>query len=85
FSAVLTAFVIDSYEAIRLDPNGRTYDTIIYLLSLNTLQIPISPTPASIFRVKVFWFTSLVLSLSAATIGVVVLQWLRSQRTPTTS
>ncbi|KAF8965096.1 hypothetical protein BDZ97DRAFT_1592955, partial [Flammula alnicola] len=89
FSAVVTAFVIDSYKALRPDPN----DTIIYLLSqiatrldnpLNASTI-IPPNPnisnSSVYlRVNVFWFTSLVLSLSVAIIGVVVLQWLREHQ-----
>ncbi|KAF8972720.1 hypothetical protein BDZ97DRAFT_853390 [Flammula alnicola] len=92
FSAVVTAFVTQSYKGLRPDPN----DSVIFLLSqivahldngLNNtsaralatspLQIPLSPTPPSTFRVNALWFISLVLSLTTVLVGIVSLQWLR--------
>ncbi|KDR77970.1 hypothetical protein GALMADRAFT_17717, partial [Galerina marginata CBS 339.88] len=95
FSAVLTAFVIESYP--RLQPG--TNDLMITLLeriatrldnplngtasqSRDSMVSQSSPTDSS-FRINTFWFISLVLSLTTALMGIVSLQWLREhQRYP---
>ncbi|KDR65164.1 hypothetical protein GALMADRAFT_16929, partial [Galerina marginata CBS 339.88] len=89
FSAVVTAFVIDSYKTLKPDPN----DTIISLLSIiaNRLDNTTTPIPvllsstgpgshspaASSIRINNFWFISLVLSLATVLIGTISLQWIR--------
>lgn len=91
FSAVVTAFVIDSYKNLQPDPN----DTIISLLSHMALRqddpqnvtgipalalpAPFSPTQPAI-RINTYWFLSLVLSLTAVLFGIISLQWLREHQ-----
>ncbi|KDR83136.1 hypothetical protein GALMADRAFT_872377 [Galerina marginata CBS 339.88] len=93
FSAVVTAFIIESYRTLQPDPN----DTIISLLSIianrldnTTIPAPIllsstglgssfSPTTSSI-RINNFWFISLVLSLATVLVGIISLQWIREHQ-----
>ncbi|KAF9484102.1 hypothetical protein BDN70DRAFT_196972 [Pholiota conissans] len=94
FSAVVTAFVIESYKFLKPDPN----DTIIRLLSQiangpnATSTSPLSagssttiqaasfaPVPSSV-RINVFWFLSLILSLTTVLVGTIALQWLREHQ-----
>ncbi|KAF8911658.1 hypothetical protein CPB84DRAFT_1913055 [Gymnopilus junonius] len=92
FSAVVTAFVVDSYKTLRPDPN----DTIINLLSRiasreddptngtgNSTPATILPafSPAhSAIRINIYWFLSLVLSLTTVLFGIISLQWLREHQ-----
>ncbi|KAF5327871.1 hypothetical protein D9619_004599 [Psilocybe cf. subviscida] len=92
FSAVITAFIVESYQKLQPDPN----DQIIMLLSRISDQLTTSPnatiaplipsasppfTPSrSDVRINIFWFISLVLSLTVALIGIVTLQWLREHQ-----
>ncbi|KAF4618576.1 hypothetical protein D9613_009681 [Agrocybe pediades] len=90
FSAVVTAFVIESYKTLHVDPQ----DTVVSLLSQilvriengNMTSTPTSNLPSgqvtfvpdkSAERINSFWFISLVLSLATALIGIISLQWLR--------
>ncbi|CAA7267127.1 unnamed protein product [Cyclocybe aegerita] len=92
FSAVVTAFLIESYQNLQEDPS----ETIVILLtqiaarlenptngslssSPDLPQLSFSPTSSSI-RVNVCWFLSLVVSLTAVLIGIVSLQWLREHQ-----
>lgn len=92
FSAVVTAFIIESYQTLQLDSN----DQIISLLSriadqMNTpigntssgaafpTNLGFTPSPSNL-RVNIFWFISLVLSLAVALIGIIALQWLREHQ-----
>ncbi|KAF9484096.1 hypothetical protein BDN70DRAFT_765017, partial [Pholiota conissans] len=91
FSAVVTAFVIESYKFLSPDPN----DSIIGLLTQianagNSSLLPsVSPVTspstrfsqtASSIRINVFWFLSLILSLTTVLIGTIALQWLREHQ-----
>ncbi|KAF5323808.1 hypothetical protein D9619_012961 [Psilocybe cf. subviscida] len=93
FSAVITAFIIESYQRLRPDSN----DTIINLLAhiaermdgtpLNGTSSVSSILSGSKFspsqldiRINILWFISLILSLTAALIGIITLQWLREHR-----
>ncbi|KAF5328255.1 hypothetical protein D9619_013374 [Psilocybe cf. subviscida] len=92
FSAVVTAFVIESYQTLQPDPN----DQIISLLSriADQMNTPIGNTSHTAFsstisgfrpsqsniRINIFWFISLVLSLAVALIGIITLQWLREHQ-----
>ncbi|KAF5328262.1 hypothetical protein D9619_013373 [Psilocybe cf. subviscida] len=92
FSAVVTAFVIESYRTLQFDPN----DQIISLLSriadqMNTPNGDTSHTASSAtisgfrpspphIRINILWFISLVLSLAVALIGIITLQWLREHQ-----
>ncbi|KAF8184209.1 hypothetical protein BJ912DRAFT_927908 [Pholiota molesta] len=96
FSAVVTAFTIETYKGLQQDPSN----TMILLLSTiannlqnsqnnNTEAIPISqpafsPTLSTV-RVNIFMFMSLILSLATVLIGIVSLQWLREHQAYTGS
>lgn len=90
YSAVLTAFLIESYK--RLEPD--TGDQIVFLLQKSLSQsyaingnylnststftaIPPPDIPPWALRVNGLWFASLVCSLASASIGMLVKQWLR--------
>lgn len=95
FSAVVTAFVVESYHNLQPDPN----DDVILLLSRisdniissgvgmnqtsSTVNLPsasFSPSPSAV-RVNITWFTSLIFSLASVLVSIVALQWLRSHQT----
>ena len=93
YSAVLTAFLIESYKNLQEDPQ-QTMITLLRQISLQTNNYTIvagrlisavtpepTPTPFSAaltdIRVNVCWFSSLVLSLSSASFGMLLQQWLR--------
>ncbi|KDR83165.1 hypothetical protein GALMADRAFT_238997 [Galerina marginata CBS 339.88] len=93
FSAVVTAFIVESYKTLKPDPN----DNIISLLSVianrldnNTLSTSILPSPVGIrssfsptmsaIRINNFWFISLVLSLATVLFGIISLQWIREHQ-----
>lgn len=91
FSAVVTAFIVESYRSLQPDPN----DSIVTLSSYindpsnsNSTAIPVlqsfSPTPSSV-RVNTFWFISLVLSLATVLVGIIALQWLREYQSYSTN
>ncbi|KAH9477537.1 hypothetical protein JR316_0009759 [Psilocybe cubensis] len=87
FSAVVTAFIIESYKTLQPDPN---LDIVTLLTQISTKlhnpgndTVPValpsqffSPTHSAI-RVNVFWFLSLILSLTTVLVGIVALQWIR--------
>jgi hypothetical protein len=83
FSAVLTAFVIESYQHLREDPAKTTVDLLRYI----SHQLANSSLPAasdspqfqaqqSDVRVNVCWFVSLFLSLFVALFGIFFKQWM---------
>ena len=65
-----------AHIATRLDSPSNT-SSLVPNLNPTTLASPIS---ASSIRINVFWFMSLVLSLTSALIGIVSLQWLREHQ-----
>lgn len=95
FSAVLTAFVVESYSFLQPDPQGTGANILREILGeLRNIRAGVTSPPATstvdsefpsfsdfprsfAVRVNVLWFTSLVFSLAAATIGILVKQWLR--------
>ncbi|GJE99253.1 hypothetical protein PsYK624_155030 [Phanerochaete sordida] len=89
FSAVVTTFVVDSYNS--LTPNNT--DELVFLMRqslaqnytlVNGVLRPMAPfpddlpfeTPLWALRVNGLWFASLVISLSTASFGMLVKQWL---------
>ncbi|KAL0573377.1 hypothetical protein V5O48_008574 [Marasmius crinis-equi] len=90
FSAVVTAFTIESYQWLSDDPADTTI-TILNQISrqLDGQNITISDenppfTPSSsVIRINTFWFLSLILSLVDALLGLMFKQWLREYRRPT--
>lgn len=89
YSAVLTAFLIESYKNLQTDP-AQDYlrqialQTSSYQFNNGYLNATFSPSQVPPFqaaksdvRVNVCWFASLMLSLSSASFGILVKQWLR--------
>ncbi|EJD49956.1 hypothetical protein AURDEDRAFT_58835, partial [Auricularia subglabra TFB-10046 SS5] len=86
FSAVVTAFAVESYQWLQDDPLETSVELlrdVVVLLSNSTLPARrISGatsrlSDAAIIRINSFWFMSLLLSLSAALAGILCKQWLR--------
>lgn len=82
----MTAFIIESYKTLQPDRN----DDIVGLLSQISIQLGNSSEPSlsglpsqsfiasrTAIRVNIFWFLSLIFSLTTVLIGIVALQWLR--------
>jgi hypothetical protein len=93
FSGVLSAFVIESYQGLQPDQTdimialltriATRLDNPLNGTSLAPQQIDAlpstSPLPSSI-RINIFWFISLVFSLTTVLIGIISLQWLREHQ-----
>ncbi|KAI0076112.1 hypothetical protein K474DRAFT_1598643, partial [Panus rudis PR-1116 ss-1] len=86
FSAVLTAFTIESYRQLQPDPTNTTAFLLVAIAGqLNrtlvdgTLANSFQPSPVSPSSrmVNGLWFTSLFLSLVTASLGMLAKQWLR--------
>ncbi|KAJ7591564.1 hypothetical protein C8J56DRAFT_567361 [Mycena floridula] len=86
FSAVVTAFVIESYQWLSEDPSGKTVRILSQLSGhLGTANISLEEqkpfkVDARTIRINAFWFLSLLLALSAASAGILAKQWLREYR-----
>jgi len=88
FSAVVTAFLIESYKTLRQDPINTSVILLSRILAqlentpqTNTTIPAFTPSPHDI-RISVFWSLSLIFSLATVLVGIVSLQWLREyQRT----
>ncbi|KAJ2924085.1 hypothetical protein H1R20_g13010, partial [Candolleomyces eurysporus] len=86
FSAVVTAFLVESQKALRTDP----VEAILLLMLTKIGEAQASQISSSIFsppkdvsvRINTLWFLSLVLSLVTVLIGTVSLQWLREHQRP---
>ncbi|KAK7019572.1 hypothetical protein R3P38DRAFT_2974790 [Favolaschia claudopus] len=91
FSAVLTAFLVESYKTLNRDPEdltvlllARISEQIVASANGSASAIPLplkfdndpGPTRAA-FACNVLWFLSLGLSLSCALIATLVEQWAR--------
>ncbi|KAJ7728462.1 hypothetical protein B0H16DRAFT_241114 [Mycena metata] len=87
FSAILTAFLIESYKTLSPDA-GATTVVLLTQISLqlsgisngSSIEIPTSPpfaAPMSSLVCNALWFVSLGLSLSCALIATLVEQWAR--------
>ncbi|KAF9484146.1 hypothetical protein BDN70DRAFT_798223, partial [Pholiota conissans] len=92
FSAVVTAFVIESYKSLQPDPSDAVVGLLFHIAnSLNgssafppsvdpaSISSPFSKTSSSV-RINIFWFLSLILSLTTVLIGTIALQWLREHQ-----
>jgi len=94
FSAVVTAFIIESYKMLQKDPSVDLLARILKQLESTTLNQPVLqslvqssptdsflPTSANV-RINILWFSSLVVSLATVLVGIVSLQWLREHQRP---
>ncbi|CAA7263549.1 unnamed protein product [Cyclocybe aegerita] len=91
FSAVVTAFIVESYKNLKPDPTDAAVVLLMRIAarldnpvnsstlspSLDETPIPFSP---SLTLVNVFWILSLVVSLTTVLIGIVSSQWLREHQ-----
>ncbi|KAJ3553535.1 hypothetical protein NM688_g3554 [Phlebia brevispora] len=93
YSAVLTSFLMQSYQNLLENPQQTSVELLrqisaqtgSYTLSNGYLNSTAPPaSPSALFqagtldvRVNVCWFASLILSLSTASFGMLVKQWLR--------
>ncbi|KAK1217388.1 hypothetical protein PQX77_019927 [Marasmius sp. AFHP31] len=90
FSAVVTAFTIESYKWLSEGPADATVILLTQISSQlagsNSSSLPsaahFKPTPSSI-RINTFWFLSLILSLSSSLFSLLCKQWLREYRRDT--
>ncbi|ESK92249.1 hypothetical protein Moror_4711 [Moniliophthora roreri MCA 2997] len=89
FSAVVTAFLIESYQWLSEDPADATVALLMQIsVQLNPSQsIPAERLPfeADSFSIRIncFWFLSLILSLTSALFGLLCKQWLREHQRDT--
>ncbi|KAK1231353.1 hypothetical protein PQX77_005534 [Marasmius sp. AFHP31] len=86
FSAVVTAFVVESYQWLSEDPSEQSVAILAQISAqLNdrnatSFEPPeFTPSP-SLVRINAFWFLSLILSLVDALFGLMCKQWLRELR-----
>ncbi|KAL1734814.1 hypothetical protein EV714DRAFT_201691 [Schizophyllum commune] len=86
FSAVLTAFIMESYKWLMVEPDDISADYLRQILAvLSHVDVTAvrtvsraSPLPSDVMtRINGFWFSSLTLSLTSALVGIVSKQWLR--------
>lgn len=90
YSAVLTAFLVESYQSLQPDTGNEIVFLLRHSLAQNysvnagfynaTLPYPThAPFEAPLWALRVngLWFASLVCSLATASIGMLVKQWLR--------
>jgi len=89
FSAVVTAFIIESYKALKQDPSEVLLSRILAQLEgrVNGTDILTTPTftpTHSDIRINILWFLSLIFSLTTVLIGIISLQWLREHLRPHT-
>ncbi|PFH48804.1 hypothetical protein AMATHDRAFT_41973 [Amanita thiersii Skay4041] len=89
FSSVVAGFSIQSYAWLQISPSDTTNRLLASIvLQLNSSSIAqnaiipdniLAPKTVDLWAVwvNIFWFSSLSLSLSAAIIGILCLQWLR--------
>ncbi|KAI0943599.1 hypothetical protein AcW1_002728 [Taiwanofungus camphoratus] len=101
FSAILTAFNIESYQSLQEDPMSSTNHVLLQISSqltsfsvssgfLNSTEPLLSPPPpfrpsSSAVRINVLWFSGLVCSLISTSLCIFVKQWLREYTSNTSS
>ncbi|EJD50460.1 hypothetical protein AURDEDRAFT_21558, partial [Auricularia subglabra TFB-10046 SS5] len=83
FSAVSTAFIIESYKLLQVDNTDYIANALYLSLTRNTTSpIDLEP-PGDNFKasgssrwINGLWFSSLVLSLAVALLSILAKQWL---------
>ncbi|RPD79301.1 hypothetical protein L226DRAFT_550775 [Lentinus tigrinus ALCF2SS1-7] len=80
FSAVLTTFIVESSKSLQPDNSEELLRAILLQVQTSRNGTTVVPAPfklaPSAVRVNVYWFCSLVISLSAALIAILAKQWL---------
>ncbi|KAI0312025.1 hypothetical protein OF83DRAFT_697246 [Amylostereum chailletii] len=81
FSATVAAFIVESYKGLKPDSGDISAVLLAQLVAIaNGTQPPPMPpvsTPRTILDVNIFWFCSLILSLTCALGATLVQQWTR--------
>ncbi|KAI0029118.1 hypothetical protein K488DRAFT_57119, partial [Vararia minispora EC-137] len=89
FSATVAAFAIDGYKSLRQDPTDVSAALLAHisgqLSSLSNASagvpapavLPAFQPPSSMLYVNIFWFLSLVVSISCALAATMIQQWSR--------
>ncbi|TEB21455.1 hypothetical protein FA13DRAFT_1580817, partial [Coprinellus micaceus] len=85
FSAVVTAFIIESYKSLRKDPVEVMLEYLVANRIGNQTPFPVTTDSFSLpdsssTRINTLWFLSLVFSLVTVLIGTIALQWLREHQ-----
>ncbi|KAF5315225.1 hypothetical protein D9619_007528 [Psilocybe cf. subviscida] len=90
FSAVVTAFAVESVKELQQDPVAELLGRIssqlagVSLADIQDNAKPFSPSGSTI-RLNIFLFLSLILSLMTVLVGTTGLQWLREHQSYRTS
>ncbi|KAF8888739.1 hypothetical protein BD779DRAFT_1403033, partial [Infundibulicybe gibba] len=81
FSAVVTAFTVESYKLLQPDPQDMTNHILLNLTAQlagrDAIELPIFTPSQSSLRINTLWFLSLTFSLTAGLVGILCKQWLR--------
>jgi hypothetical protein len=82
FSAIVATFITLSLSQLSPDSGDQTVALLTQLVNISTGAPVVAPNtpfeaPASIVRVNVMWFLSLILSLSCALLATLMQQWAR--------
>ncbi|KAK7013609.1 hypothetical protein VNI00_019475 [Paramarasmius palmivorus] len=80
FSAVVTAFLIESYQWLSEDTTVVILTQIFQQLNGTQAQSTQFTPEASSIRINCFWFLSLIFSLTSALFGLLCKQWLREHQ-----
>ncbi|KAL0070037.1 hypothetical protein AAF712_002934 [Marasmius tenuissimus] len=88
FSAVVTAFTVESYRWLEEDPADTTVTLLRQIAhqitqngtSVTLKEFEVSP---SALQINTLWFLSLIIALVDALFGLLCKQWLREHRRPT--
>ncbi|KAF9262054.1 hypothetical protein L218DRAFT_830685, partial [Marasmius fiardii PR-910] len=90
FSAVVTAFTIESYQWLQEDPADSTVERLRQISQqIGGQSIPSTSSPpdfapsGSVIRINTFWFLSLILALIDALFGLFCKQWLHEHQRQT--
>ena len=81
FSATITVFTIESCKWLSEDPADTTARLLAQLAQhLGTPNVSADTPPfsvtASAIHINIFWFLSLIITLSAALIGILCKRWI---------
>ncbi|KAK1228189.1 hypothetical protein PQX77_008783 [Marasmius sp. AFHP31] len=88
FSAVVTAFIVESYQWLEEAPKNTTVALLRQISQQLDNAMMISPTQnfeasPSVIRINVLWFLSLIIALVDALFALLCKQWLREHRQQT--
>ncbi|KAI0092098.1 hypothetical protein BDY19DRAFT_928326 [Irpex rosettiformis] len=91
FSAAVTAFNVETYKMLQQDSGTLSTDILLHISqqlastpsgpvdnpTVGAYAVPLFQPSGSAVRINVLWFASLVFSLIAASLSILVRQWLK--------